>query len=192
MNYKYESMYNKSSSGKSSRVVRKNKNMKKDKHKKLVKNMLILAVTFCVGSQVVYGINQENKLKNDLKNSNEYMRTKIVSYLEESGLDYSILEDEIIFENDEEKISDLIRNLTNDGFSKNEILYMISQVCSEKDFDNMAKNYGYESSEEFINKYKSGSVLDTNEEYFEKKVRDEYIEIVDEIIESEENKGIKR
>ena len=43
-----------------------------------------------------------------------------------------------------------------------------------------------------INKYKSSSILDTNEEYFEKSVRDEYIEIVDEIIDNEENKGIKR
>ena len=186
---KIDSMYNKSSQGDRKRVVRKNKNIKKDNYKKLAKGMLVVAATLVI---LVPPLKGEIDTNNKLKDSNQYMRTKIVSYLEKSDLDYSILEDKIIFENDEEKISKLQKYLYDDGFSKEEILYMISQVCSEKDFDNMAKNYGYESSEEFINKYKSSSILDTNEEYFEKSVRDEYIEIVDEIIDNEENKGIKR
>lgn len=189
---KIDSMNDRSVNGKNISVTRKNKTIKKEKHKKLVRNLLVLAATFCIGSQAVYGINQENEIKKELNSSNEFMRTKIVYYLEKSDLDYSILEDEIHFENDEEKLSDFVGYLYEDGFSKNEILYIISKVGGKKDVDNIAKYYGYDNYNEFIEKFKPGSIVDTKEEFFEKLIREEYIETVDEIKESEESKGIKR
>ena len=61
---KIDSMYNKSSQGDRKRVVRKNKNIKKDNYKKLAKGMLVVAATLVILVPPLKGkIDTNNKLK---------------------------------------------------------------------------------------------------------------------------------
>lgn len=194
--------YNNCLSGETLHVKKKRKNIKVLDFKKLVRSFLVFAMTVIIG---VTGVKVgHDKIIRDkkLSNANDYMATKIVSYLEKSNLNYSVLEDKIIFEKDNDKIKNLVNSLVKDGFSRDEVFYMISQVCEDKEFDNVTQAFGYEDSQDFLDKnYVDGVLSSTGQTYymswgdadvFENNIESKYVESVEELKEMEENKGLNR
>lgn len=202
MSKNYDSFYEKCTSGESVRVNRKRKNNKITDYKKFARALLILALTLTVGGKGISIIGDKLSRDKELSEANNYMRTKIVTYLENSGLKYSVLEDKIIFENDQEKLDNFVKSLKADGFSRDEVFYMVSQVCDKKDFDNVVKTYGYDDSQDFLDEnYISGSLSNNGQTYlskygdmkvFENNIERDYVESVNELKEMEENKGLNR
>jgi len=194
--------YNNCMNGETIHVKKKRKSIKVKDYKKLARSVLVLAITIIVATA---GFNKGyDKYLRDQKlaNANEYMSTKIVTYLEKSNLNYSVLEDKIIFEKDNEKIKNLVNSLIKDGFSRDEVFYMVSQVCEDKEFDNVAQAYGYENAQDFLDKnYIDGVLSSTGQTYymswgdedvFENNIESKYVESVEELKEMEENKGLNR
>lgn len=202
MSYDSDRIYQNSISGSKQQVSRKRKKMKKIDFKKLARAILILALTLGLTVAGVSKLIDKNIRDNKLNDANNYMRTKIVTYLENSDLDYSVLEDKIIFEKDNEKIRNFVDSLETDGFSRDEVIYMVSQVCDKKDFDNITQAYGYDDSQDFLDdNYIKGTLSSNGETYlqkwgdkkvFENNVELDYIESVEELKENEENKGLNR
>lgn len=202
MSYDSDRIYQNSISGSKQQVSRKRKKMKKIDFKKLARAILILALTLGLTVAGVSKLIDKNIRDNKLNDANNYMRTKIVTYLENSDLDYSVLEDKIIFEKDNEKIRNFVDSLETDGFSRDEVIYMVSQVCDKKDFDNITQAYGYDDSQDFLDdNYIKGTLSSSGNTYlqkwgdkkvFENNVELDYIESVEELKENEENKGLNR
>ena len=167
-----------------------------------MRGMIIIALAF--GLVTIGGIKLTDKIIRDynVNAANDYMRTKIVTYLEDSDLDYSVLKDKIIFENDGEKIRGFVDSLIKDGFSRDEVIYMVSQICSQKEFDNIVKAYGYNDSQEFLDdNYITGTLSDNGNTYlqkwgdidvFENNMEVSYLESVNDLMQSEKNKGLNR
>lgn len=202
MSKNYDDIYQKSMSGEPVRVVKRRKKTKITDYKKFARALLILAVAVVVGGKGISIIGDKIARDNELSAANDYMRTKIVTYLEKSDLNYSVLGDKIIFENDQAKLEDFISLLRIDGFDRDEIFYMVSQVCDKKDFDNIVKTYGYDDSQDFLNRNYFKVEPSSSGEYgiakpgdmkvFENNIEEEYVESVNELMESEENKGLNR
>lgn len=202
MSRNYEDIYNKSIVGERKQVNRKRKKSKITDYKQFAKALLTIALaSTIVGKGVSVTVDKYSRDK-ELSDANDYMRTKIVTYLEKSNLNYSVLENKIMFENDQEKLDNFVGLLKDDGFKRDEIFYMVSQVCDKKDFDNIVKTYGYDDSNDFLyENYFSGSLSDNGETYlskygdmkkFENNVELDYVESVNDLIEMEENKGLNR
>lgn len=206
MTIKNNNIYEKSLNGERKVISRKRKKMLKINYKNLVKYLLITATVLIIGikgtSFAFEKISDKVLRDKALDDANQYMRTKIVTYLEDSGLEYSVLGDKIIFENDQDKLTEFVKMLINDGFSRDEVFYMVSQVCDKKDFDNIVKTGGWENSDEFLeDKYFSGKLSSSGESYitkygdmekFENNVEVGYVESVNDLIEIEESKGLNR
>jgi len=202
MSYNYDKIYQNSTSGERQHIRRKRKKMKRTDFKKLSRAILVLALAIGITIGGVSKITDKIVRDNKLNDANDYMRTKIVTYLENSDLQYSVLEDKIIFEKDYEKIRDFVDSLENDGFSRDEVIYMVSQVCDKKDFDNITQAYGYENSQDFLDEnYITGTLSSSGKTYlqkwgdmkvFENNVEMDYVESVDDLKETEENKGLNR
>lgn len=197
-----ENFYNKCIDGKKEHVKKQRKHLKIVDYKKLMRGMIIIALAF--GLVTIGGIKLTDKIIRDynVNAANDYMRTKIVTYLEDSDLDYSVLKDKIIFENDGEKIRGFVDSLIKDGFSRDEVIYMVSQICSQKEFDNVVKAYGYNDSQEFLDdNYITGTLSDNGNTYlqkwgdidvFENNMEVSYLESVNDLMQSEKNKGLNR
>ena len=202
MSYNTDRIYHNSINGSKQQVSRKRKKMKKVDFKKLARAILLLALTLGLTVAGVSKLIDKNIRDNKLNDANNYMRSKIITYLENSDLDYSVLEDKIIFEKDNEKIRNFVESLETDGFSRDEVIYMVSQICDKKDFDNVTQAYGYDNSQDFLDEnYISGTLSNSGETYlqtwgdmkvFENNVELNYVESVDELKINEENKGLNR
>lgn len=197
----YNDIYSRSLNGERRQVIKKRKKIKIVDYKKFAKSLLIIALALVVGGKGISIISDKISRDIDLNKANDYMRTKIVTYLENSDLNYSVLEDKIIFENDQDKLNKFVELLKTDGFSRDEIFYMVSQVCEKNDFDNIVHTYGWESADEFLyDKYSKktlssvGGIIGRTGSYrmFENNVELDYVESVNDLKEMEENKGLNR
>lgn len=183
-------------------IQRKRKKKRKIDYKRLLIALLVLASTVVLSVNTIGKLVDKSNRDKKLAAANDYMRTKIVYYLEKNDLDYSVLEDKILIENNQKKLDNLVHTLTNDGFEEDEVFYMISQICDEKDFDNIVKTYGYEDSKDFLrDRYPVTEVTDSGElithkygdmKVFENNIESDYVESVDYIKEMEESKGLNR
>lgn len=197
-----KSFYNKCMDGERVQVKRKRKRISVIDFKKLSRTFLIIALSVGITIGGINIVTDKIIRDNKLDSANDYMRTKIVTYLENSGLNYSVLEDKIIFEKDSEKIRDFVELLKKDNFSRDEVIYMVSQVCDEKDFDNITQAYGYDDSQDFLDEnYVAGTLSSDGKtliskwgdmNVFENNVEMDYVESVDELKTKEENKGLNR
>lgn len=202
MSNNYDRIYQNSTSGDRIHVRRKRKRMRRIDFKKLSRAILVLALAIGITVAGVNKITDKIIRDNKLDAANDFMRTKIVTYLENSDLAYSVLEDKIIFEKDDEKIHNFVDALEKDGFSRDEVIYMVSQVCDKKDFDNITQAYGYDDSQNFLDEnYITGTLSSSGKTYlqkwgdmkvFENNVEMDYVESVDDLKISEENKGLNR
>ena len=202
MSNNYDRSYQNSTSGDRIHVRRKRKRMRRIDFKKLSRAILVLALAIGITVAGVNKVTDKIVRDNKLDAANDFMRTKIVTYLENSDLAYSVLEDKIIFEKDDEKIHNFVDSLEKDGFSRDEVIYMVSQVCDKKDFDNITQAYGYDDSQDFLDEnYITGTLSSSGKTYlqkwgdmkvFENNVEMDYVESVDDLKISEENKGLNR
>jgi len=202
MSNNYDRIYQNSTSGDRIHVRRKRKKMRRIDFKKLSRAILVLALAIGITVVGVNKVTDKIVRDNKLDAANDFMRTKIVTYLENSDLAYSVLEDKIIFEKDDEKIHNFVDSLEKDGFSRDEVIYMVSQVCDKKDFDNITQAYGYDDSQDFLDEnYITGTLSSSGKTYlqkwgdmkvFENNVEMDYVESVDDLKMSEENKGLNR
>lgn len=202
MSNNYNDIYSRSLNGERRHVVKKRKKTKIVDYKKFAKSLLIIALALVVGGKGVSIISDKISRDIALNRANDYMRTKIVAYLENSDLAYSVLDDKIIFENDQDKLNKFVELLKTDGFSRDEIFYMVSQVCEQKDFDNIVKTSAWKDSEDFlVDNYPSGELSSDGKTYltkygdmrkFENNVELDYVESVNDLKEIEENKGLNR
>ena len=201
MSQNYNDIYYRSLNGEKRHVIKKRKKTKIVDYKKFAKSLLIIALALVVGGKGVSKISDKISRDIALNRANEYMRTKIVTYLENSDLDYSVLDDKIIFENDQDKLNKFVELLKTDGFSRDEIFYMVSQVCEQKDFDNIVKTSAWKDSEDFLYDRYSEKTLSSRGEIiggtgsygmFENNVELDYVESVNDLKEMEENKGLNR
>lgn len=202
MSNNYDRIYQNSTSGDRIHVRRKRKKMRRIDFKKLSRAILVLALAIGITVVGVNKVTDKIVRDNKLDDANDFMRTKIVTYLENSDLAYSVLEDKIIFEKDDEKIHNFVDSLEKDGFSRDEVIYMVSQVCDKKDFDNITQAYGYDDSQDFLDEnYITGTLSSSGKTYlqkwgdmkvFENNVEMDYVESVDDLKMSEENKGLNR
>jgi len=79
---------------------------------------------------------------------------------------------------------------------------MVSQICSQKEFENIVKAYGYNDSQEFLDdNYITGTLSDNGNTYlqkwgdidvFENNMEVSYLESVNDLMQSEKNKGLNR
>lgn len=202
MSNNYDRIYQNSTSGDRIHVRRKRKKMRRIDFKKLSRAILVLALAIGITVVGVNKVTDKIVRDNKLDAANDFMRTKIVTYLENSDLAYSVLEDKIIFEKDDEKIHNFVDSLEKDGFSRDEVIYMVSQVCDKKDFDNITQAYGYDDSQDFLDEnYITGTLSSSGKTYlqkwgdmkvFENNVEMDYVESVDDLKMSEENRGLNR
>ena len=202
MSKENDSFYERCTSGGSIKASRKRKKIKITDYKKFVRALLIFLLSIIIAGKGISIISDKISRDKQLSDANNYMKIKIVTYLENSDLKYSVLEDKVIFENDQDKLKKFIELLKSDGFSRNEIFYMVSQICDKKDFDNIVKVYGYDDSDDFLyENYFDGQLSDSGETYlskygdmkkFENNVELDYVESVNDIKEMEENKGLNR
>ena len=202
MSNDFNDVYNKSMSGEPVRIQKKRKKTKAEIYTRRVVSLLTLAgiitVSFFGTGMVKDKVSRDRKLSQ----ANDYMRTKIVTYLDKSNLEYSVLQDKIIFENDQKKLNKFVELLKADGFSRDEIFYMVSQLGDKNEFDNIVKTSGWEDSDDFLReKYFTGEVSSSGETYlskygdmrkFENNVELDYVESVNDLIEMEESKGLNR
>lgn len=160
---------------------------KKSRFKKIIS--LLIALSVIAGSyNFVY---QPIKREKALADANDYMSTKIVSYLDTAGIDYSILSHKSIFIDDNlDKISTLYNIMEQDGFVRDEIYYAISKVCGEQAFDKVVQVNGYKNSKDYLmNNYFENQVNDQgvvvaryiSPKRFENNVQEGYVKNVERI-----------
>ena len=189
-------------------TIRKRKRKLKANYKIILRNAIIIFTVIAgvkIGGKVVDSV--ERRL--DLNTANDYMNTKIVSYLEKSDLDYVINKDKklVILDSDSNKINILLNNMKEDGFNINESIYGITKNCDKETINKILKTQGYENIDYYLYKnYPSGELSNNGSTYlykhgdekvFENNVELNYINHVQNLQDNaekviEENKGMVR
>lgn len=160
---------------------------RKEKIKKLKQRLLM---AFLVGSlaigMTIYDVNHINESE-----ANDFMDTKMVSYLEQSGVPYAVKYNDVdLLIARKDIISRLVERMQQDGFKMNEILYGVRETLGREDADKIAKAYGYLDLEDYIEKRYTGIIGAemSSEEQFENSSKSGYVDNVTKLMEQEKKK----
>lgn len=119
--------------------------------------LVALSVIIAVVSGTVV-ISKKAIYHNKIDEAHDYMIPKIVSYLDESDVDYAYLpkgkDYRIIFtEVDISKLHSVYEKFIEEGFNENEAIYAIYKICGKDSVNQFVKSIGYDSFDQYLEDY---------------------------------------